>query len=448
MRLTGDQAQSIASAVDSHENGGEDGSRSIEIRPCSTCGSTTSSTQYTSLSRSTAAGGDASGGKQVVLCPSCYSEGRFPSTLHSGDFIKLDLSPYAPASASVRPWTDQETLLLLEGLEMHDDDWDRVASHVGSRTKDECIAHFLALPIEDPFLEQTQRELGPLQYARVPVAKEENPVTSVMAFLAETVGREVAAQAAGESVEALERKLRKQTNAEAAGTTGKKEQNDADVPADKNDADGDAAMGEDVSENNTSAGGTSGSSARQNVAKAATVALGSAAAKAHLLALEEDASLHTLVTSVVEAQVRKLSLKLAHFEQLEQLLEVERRAVELQKQQLYEDRLAANKMIGEVRALWTKAKEEPRNITQEQIASVARMAQGVQAKMPVPVAEGTQGEQQQQTQQQPTEPSSTTSTSEMAVDGQAERPQTEPTVAPTVSASAAPGLDGTFAQLS
>ncbi len=52
-----------------------------------------------------------------------------------------------------REWTDQETLLLLEGLEMYKDDWNRVCEHVGSRTQDECILQFLRLPIEDPYLD-------------------------------------------------------------------------------------------------------------------------------------------------------------------------------------------------------------------------------------------------------------------------------------------------------
>jgi hypothetical protein len=36
---------------------------------------------------------------------------------------------------------------------MFKDDWNKVAEHVGSRTQDECILHFLRLPIEDPYLE-------------------------------------------------------------------------------------------------------------------------------------------------------------------------------------------------------------------------------------------------------------------------------------------------------
>ncbi|CAF5150504.1 unnamed protein product, partial [Rotaria magnacalcarata] len=37
-----------------------------------------------------------------------------------------------------KDWPDQEILLLLEGLEMYKDDWNKVCEHVGTRTQDEC----------------------------------------------------------------------------------------------------------------------------------------------------------------------------------------------------------------------------------------------------------------------------------------------------------------------
>ena len=51
----------------------------------------------------------------------------------------------------------------------------QVCKHVGSRTEDECILHFLHLPIEDPYLEDPEHgakggigggtgALGPLAY--------------------------------------------------------------------------------------------------------------------------------------------------------------------------------------------------------------------------------------------------------------------------------------------
>nr|NVI75837.1 moira [Cucujiformia] len=97
-----------------------------------------------------------------------------------------------------RDWTEQETLLLLEGLEMYKDDWNKVCEHVGSRTQDECILHFLRLPIEDPYLEDPEAGgiLGPLAYQPIPFSKAGNPIMSTVAFLASVVDPRVAAAAA------------------------------------------------------------------------------------------------------------------------------------------------------------------------------------------------------------------------------------------------------------
>lgn len=67
------------------------------------------------------------------------------------------------SSSNIKDWTDQETLLLLEALEMYKDDWNKVSEHVGSRTQDECILQFLRLPIEDTYLEDGPNALGKIQ---------------------------------------------------------------------------------------------------------------------------------------------------------------------------------------------------------------------------------------------------------------------------------------------
>nr|NVI75751.1 moira [Cucujiformia] len=102
------------------------------------------------------------------------------------------------AASLTRDWTEQETLLLLEGLEMYKDDWNKVCEHVGSRTQDECILHFLRLPIEDPYLEDPEAggALGPLAYQPIPFSKAGNPIMSTVAFLASIVDPRVAAAAA------------------------------------------------------------------------------------------------------------------------------------------------------------------------------------------------------------------------------------------------------------
>lgn len=79
---------------------------------------------------------------------------------------------------------------------MYKDDWNKVSEHVGSRTQDECILHFLRLPIEDPYLENSDASLGPLAYQPVPFSQSGNPVMSTVAFLASVVDPRVASAAA------------------------------------------------------------------------------------------------------------------------------------------------------------------------------------------------------------------------------------------------------------
>lgn len=83
-----------------------------------------------------------------------------------------------------------------QGLDMHRDDWNKVAAHVGSRTQDECILHFLRLPIEDPYREDISQSTGPLAYQPLPFSQQGNPVMSTVAFLASVVDPRVAAAAA------------------------------------------------------------------------------------------------------------------------------------------------------------------------------------------------------------------------------------------------------------
>lgn len=83
-----------------------------------------------------------------------------------------------------------------QALEVYRDDWNKVSEHVGSRTQDECILHFLRLPIEDPYLEDSSASLGPLAYQPVPFSQSENPVMSTVAFLASVVDPRIASSAA------------------------------------------------------------------------------------------------------------------------------------------------------------------------------------------------------------------------------------------------------------
>ncbi|KAK7310639.1 hypothetical protein RJT34_08261 [Clitoria ternatea] len=84
------------------------------------------------------------------LCINCFSNGKFGSSMSSSDFILME--PAEVPGVSSGNWTDQETLLLLEALELYKENWNEIAEHVATKSKAECILHFVQMPIEDAFV--------------------------------------------------------------------------------------------------------------------------------------------------------------------------------------------------------------------------------------------------------------------------------------------------------
>ena len=56
-----------------------------------------------------------------------------------------------------------------------------VSKHIGTCTREQCMAQFLQLPIKDNYANPwSQGDLGPLEYAWVPFDKLDNPVMSIV----------------------------------------------------------------------------------------------------------------------------------------------------------------------------------------------------------------------------------------------------------------------------
>ncbi|KAM8990454.1 SWI/SNF complex subunit SMARCC2 isoform 3-T3 [Ara ararauna] len=355
--------------------------------------------------------------------------------LRTDMYTKRNVPSKSKAAASAtREWTEQETLLLLEALEMYKDDWNKVSEHVGSRTQDECILHFLRLPIEDPYLEDSEASLGPLAYQPIPFSQSGNPVMSTVAFLASVVDPRVASAAAKSALEEFSKMKEEVPTAlveahvrkveEAAKVTGKadpafglessgiagtaseepermeesgaeearaeaqpaEEKKEAKEPRDgateeevkekpgetpkkeeekgkevegekepeKGDADGagepekekEAKEGpEEVPKEQAEPEGERKAKVERdigegNLSTAAAAALAAAAVKAKHLAAVEERKIKSLVALLVETQMKKLEIKLRHFEELETIMDREREALEYQRQQLLADRQA------------------------------------------------------------------------------------------------------------
>uniref|UniRef100_A0ACD5X7X2 Uncharacterized protein n=1 Tax=Avena sativa TaxID=4498 RepID=A0ACD5X7X2_AVESA len=83
------------------------------------------------------------------LCSNCYDEEKFDPGMSKTDFILMDSAEVSGARGT--SWTDEETLLLLEALEIFGGKWTEIAEHVATKTKTQCMLHFLQMQIEDSF---------------------------------------------------------------------------------------------------------------------------------------------------------------------------------------------------------------------------------------------------------------------------------------------------------
>ena len=270
--------------------------------------------------------------KDLDVCPSCYLEGRFSSTLNSGDFVKINSTLLQRTEEE--EWSEEETLLLLEAIEMFDEDWSKIAEHVGTRSREQCVLKFLQLPIEDEFLESNPADLGPLQYRNVPFSQADNPVMSVVAFLASIVNPSVASVAAKAAIQEL--------NATSTSTAA------ATVAASptKNPKESRSRSSSPKRTHPMENGGDVSAKPKSHaVEQAASTALAAAAVKAKVLADFEEREIQLLVNGAIEAQMRKIELKMSQFEELEVVLEKERQELERQRQQMFLDRLGLQKAI-------------------------------------------------------------------------------------------------------
>jgi len=220
---------------------------------------------------------------ELVLGPSAYTAARFPPPYSAADFVRVGRGGARGSRSVGAEWSDLEVLKLLEGLEGAEDDWDKVAQHVGSKSKEECVKQLLRLPIEDRFLDARLEE-------GTDAGWENGHVVSQLAFLCQGVDPAVAQAATKAAFQAL---------AKGPGA----------------DAGADAGPGEEALQQSAS-----------NV-----VALAAAARRARSLAVGEEREVQRLVAKVVSLQMEKLRLKLRNFDRLEALLVKEREALGRQR---------------------------------------------------------------------------------------------------------------------
>lgn len=273
------------------------------------------------------------------LCPNCYAEGRMPANHQQSAYTKIENPTYSAIPDRDSPWSDGEILKLLEAMERYDEDWAEIAEYVGTRTKEECVVKFLQFEIEDKYLdaEPVHKSTGismlGSQSGFLPFSQADNPVMSVIGFLAGLTEPSVTAAAANKTVEVMKQSLRDQL--EKSPDKGKEKEETGD------------SMEIDVRHDMTTTTTTT-TTTSHSLSGLATVPLASVAARSGGLASHEEREMTRLVSSAVNTTLMKFEIKLKQFNEMEHILQAERRELERGRQQLFLDRLAFKKRVRDV----------------------------------------------------------------------------------------------------
>ncbi|KAK3119437.1 hypothetical protein QOZ80_9AG0670540 [Eleusine coracana subsp. coracana] len=284
----------------------------------------------------------------VALCSDCFHDARYITGHSSLDFQRVDGEKDGSDSDK---WTDEETLLLLEGIEKHNDNWDNIAGHVGTKSKAQCIYHFIRLPMEDGLLENVEvpnaskpfrahsngyphsdsngSTSGSLpqsiqQGNQLPFINSSNPVMSLVAFLSSAIGPRVAASCAHAALSFLTRDDDSRVGLEGLHADGRLN---------------------GANPNFLNQNGASPSFTPENVKHAAMCGLSAAAMKSKLFADQEEREVQRLAATVINHQLKRLELKLKQFAEVETLLLKECEQVERARQRISADRVQRRSVL-------------------------------------------------------------------------------------------------------
>ncbi|EER25415.1 SWIRM domain containing protein [Coccidioides posadasii C735 delta SOWgp] len=380
-QTNGDKTVTNGTSTDYSAKGVDGAARAKQIVNCHSCGvdCTRIRFHYSKSAPVSTSGNPAD--LKYDLCPTCFLQGRLPASHQASDFVKMEDSSYTTIPDRDRPWSDSETLLLLEALENFDDDWRKVERHVRTRTAEECVMKFLQLEIEPNYIDDSA-ENDPLQQAlmagRDPISQLENPILSVIAHLAQLAEPTVTAAAAGRSIEEIRRSMRKQLE---KGSTEETSPEEKPVEKDRNE---EAPRAEDSMEIDTANEGestavvSSSSKEKKSTPSIPSIAIATSAARAGALASHEEREMTRLVGAAVNITLQKFELKLAQFTELEQILDAERKELEIARQQLFLDRMALKNRIKEVQDAFQAISLEGPEAAAVKAAEVRTLGQGAE----------------------------------------------------------------------
>lgn len=204
-------------------------------------------------------------------------------------------------------WSKEDLQKLLKGIQEFGADWYKVAKNVGNKSPEQCILRFLQLPIEDKFLYgdgngkgDNDNGLGPLKYApHLPFSKSENPVLSTIAFLVGLVNPKTVQSMTQRAIQSAE------------SIKSQKEEISDQKPI-------------------------------EHIKEGSEIAISSLGYRSHIFATNEERQMNFLTNELIRLQMEKLDAKLNHLKKLEKFMELERKTLERQQENLLIQRLNFN----------------------------------------------------------------------------------------------------------
>ncbi|KAJ0988792.1 hypothetical protein J5N97_007148 [Dioscorea zingiberensis] len=308
----------------------------------------------------------------------------------SGDGSKTNDHMNGNCDFGTRTWTDAETLLLLEAVMKHGDDWDLIAQHVRTKNKVDCIARLIQLPFGEHILgtiggkceirnsnsqpadirtihHGTTENLQEIMStddkhdiqndvekvveessAAPPLKKRCRPsiidatdsLMQQVALLATAAGPDIAAAAADAAVSALCKEnpdimngfaadQHEATDKFASYTTQNELGSELTNQVQDVERNKEADISEPVPEKFAATA--------FRIRAAVATSLGATAARAKLLADQEEREIELLMASIIDMQLKKIQHKMKHFEELESIMEKEYADIQQQKESILEE---------------------------------------------------------------------------------------------------------------
>ncbi|XP_010523953.1 PREDICTED: SWI/SNF complex subunit SWI3A [Tarenaya hassleriana] len=344
---------------------------------CGSCGERSDSAHYEHVKSS------------ISICEKCFKSGKYGENNSEDDFKLMDsVGDKNPAGAV---WTEEETLLLLESMLKHGDDWELVAQSVPTKSKLDCISKLIELPfgnvlmgsasgrdnssisprsINDPKgrqfspsrpseqmksegqdHEQTneREEKGDTVDEEEPPAKRKrvaSPLDATGNSLMKqvtTMGTSVGPAATKAAIAALcdEASCPREMLTDSGDCEDLTVKSHQSLIPERADGDKDTEKEEQRTdyEEPQEASSMEDLPLALRIRTSAAAALGAAAAHAKILADQEEREMELLAATVIDEQLKKLQSKMKFLDHLELLMDMEEREIEAQKERLLDDRM-------------------------------------------------------------------------------------------------------------